>query len=144
MLKTKKVFNIKISVRDKNHLLNIIRERLADKQYYLQDLDVSKVEDFSYLFCDPIPDGDDTIGYGFEKQNWNIEGWDFSSAKNTEHMFLYSQIDCNLENCIGSFNTSQFKDIFRCSKFSKEHLPAGTDKNLTGWKILRNKLLQRS
>lgn len=135
MLKNKKIFDP--SVKNKDGLLKIIRYRLSVKQYNLQDLDISQVEDFSYLFSK-------YGGYGFSECKWEIGYWDFSSATNTEHMFLYSQIDCNLENCIGSFNTSQFKDIFRCSKFSKEHLPAGTDKNLTGWKILRNKLLQRS
>lgn len=139
MLKNKKIFDP--SVKNKVGLLKIIRYRHSVEQYNLQDLDVSRVEDFSYLFCDPIQDGDDSIGYGFEKQNWNIEGWDFTGAKNTEHMFDLSAIDCDLKGCKGFFNSNPFKKIFLNSNFSEHHLPTKTDKELTGWNYLRDRYL---
>lgn len=134
MLKNKTLLGVTKRVRDKNHLVEIIRYRLSVKQYNLQDLDISKVEDFSYLFSK-------YGGYGFSECKWEIGYWDFSSAKNTEHMFDLSAVDCDLKGCEGSFNSNPFKKIFLNSNFSKHHLPTKTDKELTGWNYLRDRYL---
>ena len=64
---------------DKNELMSIIKERMKinGDDCDLNDIDVSQINDMSWLFS----------GSGF---NGNISEWDVSNVKDMNHMFNYS------------------------------------------------------
>ena len=81
----------KIKVESRDHLFSIIQERLNNNKLFidLTDLDISELDDLSYIF------------YGLNMEVVDISGWDTSNIITMENMFSF----CNkLKNIIGIEN----------------------------------------
>ena len=81
----------KIKVESHDHLFSIIQERLNNNKLFidLTDLDISELDDLSYIF------------YGLNMEVVDISGWNTSNIITMENMFSF----CNkLKNIIGIEN----------------------------------------
>ena len=74
--------------KDRDELYEILKERLAkDKNANLNDIDVSEIEDMSFLFDNLDP------------HDIDISQWDVSKVKDMLHMFAYCpNFNCDLSN----------------------------------------------
>ena len=79
-----KVITYSCHPKDKNELIDIIKERLdKDKDANLNDIDVSKIIDMSKLFK------------GLKPHNIDISEWDVSNVETMDDMFY----NCDKFNC---------------------------------------------
>lgn len=120
------VDNRQYVVKDREELDSIISERLVDarknNKYYadLNDLNVSNIDNFSYLFSiSKIRD--------IDKFNFGVEEWDVSNAKDMRYMFS----GCTNFNCdVSGWDMSNCENMefmfYGCLNFSCD---------LTDWNI---------
>ena len=107
---------------DRDELKSILKERLAkDKNANLNDIDVSKITDMSWLFYNLNPHNIDVSqwnvsnvetmnGMFFDCRNLNcdLSDWDVSSVKNMKAMFY----DCKHFNCdLSDWHVSKVEDM---------------------------------
>ena len=98
--------------KDKDELNAILKKRLAkDKDTNLNDIDVSKITDMSWLF------------YNLDPHNIDISQWNVSNVTNMTHMFKY----CKHFNCdLGDWDVSNVEDMsnmfYCCENFKGEGL----------------------
>jgi len=95
--------------KNKKELREIISKLLSERgpNANLNDIDVSKITNMSWLFMD------------FDPQNINISEWDVSKVKYMKYMFL----NCWDLNCdISNWNVKNVEDMeymfFNCEKFN--------------------------
>jgi surface protein len=98
-----------IIIENKDHLQQVIKEELEvyGNHVDLNHLDVSNVEDMSFLF---------SVFYEF---NGNISSWNTSNVENMNYMFLDSQFNDD----ISQWNVSSVKNmdgIFYNSQFNQD------------------------
>ena len=98
----------KIKVESRDHLFSIIRERHNNNKSFidLTDLDISELDDLSYIF------------YGSNMEVVDISGWDTSNVITMENMFSFCD---KLKNIIGieNFDVSKLESansMFYCCK----------------------------
>ena len=94
--------------KNKKELQEIIKDRISKEgpNCDLNDIDVSLIEDMSYLFC-------------WSKFTGDISKWDVSNVNNMEGMFASS----NFTGDISKWNTSKVENMdsmFARSKFNKD------------------------
>ena len=96
----------------------IIKEHYKNNNYNLNDIDVSKITDLSYLFRND---------YCTYDEKFNISNWNVSNVENFSGMFY----DCEKFNCDLSkwdvSNSVNFSDMFwNCNEFNSD---------LRNWKV---------
>jgi len=101
---------------DKDELQQIIIQRINDEgnECDLNDIDVSKIKDMSYL-CNPYRD------FEFINFNGDVSMWNVSNVENMGYMFGY----CNNFNCdLSQWDTSNVKNMFAmfrgCKLFNQD------------------------
>jgi surface protein len=90
----------------KDELLDIIKQRIKSEgnECDLNDIDVSKITDMSFMFCNSIFNGD-------------ISNWNVSSADTMECMFAYSNFNGDISKWDVS-NVADMHSMFKSSKFN--------------------------
>ncbi len=98
----------KIIAEDKQHLRKIIEKEIEKNGYQcdLNHIDVSKVDDMSFLFCN-------------SKFNGDISEWDVSKVIDMDSMFQSSEFDGNISKWNVS-NLVEMSFMFEKSKFSHD------------------------
>jgi surface protein len=103
--------------KDKDELEQIILQRIKDEGLTcdLNDIDVSKIKDMSYLFYADAANGNNKI---FKKFNGDISQWNVSKVKSMHAMFD----GCKQFNCdISKWDVQNVKDMqcmfSGCKKF---------------------------
>ena len=102
---------LKYFPKDKDELISLV----ADESIKLDEIDVSKIKDMSYLFClardnsrsYPYEEG---CGRVFRKDFRGIEKWDTSNVEDMARMFDSVE---NFNEPIGSWNVSKVKNMDR-------------------------------
>ena len=121
-----------VYVETKEELVDVISERInnckeGDKTINLTDIDVSNIEDFSYLFPMTYTEQPDYI-----KLNFLVNNWDMSNAKLTNSMFYKCK---NFNDDLSSWDVSNVEDMsgmfFRCEKL---------DCDLSNWNVSKCKM----
>ncbi len=104
----------KIVARNRKHLDELLEKSIKGR-IRLDEIDVSNIEDMSYLF------------YGFSKKDFNgsIENWDVSNVKDMHDMFAYSEFNQD----ISSWDVSNVENM--------EYMFAGSDFNqdISNWDV---------
>jgi hypothetical protein len=99
----------------KKLILDLMEEKGTDVD--LNDIDISKIDDLSYLFCNSkYGTGNDIPTYNTNQFNGDISEWDVSHVTNMECMFFGSYFDgdiskwnvSNVENMNNMFSFSEF------------------------------------
>ena len=103
---------------NKNQLIKIINEHYKNYNYNLNDIDTSKITDFSDLFYNDF--------YTLDK-DFDISLWDVSNGKDFSYMFY----GCEHFNCdLSLWNVSNSEDFsymfFNCANFNS---------NLSKWDV---------
>lgn len=126
----------KISVDSKEELqdeiLRIAEENPNKVDIDLNCLDVSDIDDFSYLFSRyygerVIPNNQRMRGSSKEskilqKLNPKVETWDVSSAKTTDFMFAFSKFNGDISQWYFSYDWKSADSMFMSSDFSGKNL----------------------
>ena len=123
-----------IVVNSKGELKELINQRIKEQgpNCNLNDIDVSKITDMSYLFIESDFNGDisewdtsnvEDMEYMFSgsKFTGDISKWDVSSVENMSGMFYYSEFDGDLSKWDVS-NVETMEDIFTRAPLG-EHEP---------------------
>ena len=103
--------------KTKDELKKIIKDRISKEGYEcdLNDIDVSLIEDMSYLFC-------------WSKFTGNISKWDVSNVNNMEGMLYKSKFNQD----ISGWNVSNVKNMFSMFAYSN------FNKDISNWKISKD------
>lgn len=108
----------------KDELVAAIKEKMAENgvNANLNDIDVSKIEDFDYLFSS------DKKGFGLQKFNGDISNWNVSKAIYMYSMFFGSEFDGNLSKWnVSKVETMQ--GMFADAKFT------GKNGDISKWDV---------
>ena len=94
--------------KDKEELEQIIKDRISKEgsKCDLNDIDVSLIEDMSWLFYN-------------SKFNGDISNWDVSNVKKMEHMFAYSYFTGDISKW-DVRNVNDMREMFMNSKFNSD------------------------
>ena len=111
----------------KDELEKIIEERINKEgpNCNLNDIDVSLIDDMSWLFSDSDFNGDiskwdvskvtDMAGMFYNSSfNGNINDWDVSNVLNTTRMFVLSKFNQDISNWKINEKCSAYDTFFRC------------------------------
>lgn len=104
--------------KNKDELLNVIKEHYDNDIYNLNDIDVSKITDFSELFV-----GDENTG----NKDFDVSEWNVSKCKDFSNMFK----GCEKFNCdLSEWDVSSGEDFssmfYKCHEFNS---------NLSHWDV---------
>ena len=131
----KKGKNYKYFPKTKEELREIIEKRIKDEgnEVDLNDIDVSKIKDMSYLFEYTNFNGNiyawdvsnvtnmKLVFYGCESFNQDISSWDVSNVTNMKGMFLGCE---TFNQDISSWEVSNVTNMeqmfYRCKAFNKD------------------------
>ena len=97
--------------KDKDELVKVIKQRIAEENSYDVDLNnvwVGDIDDMHNLFA---------FHYGLDRFNGDISKWDVSNVKNMEYMFYNSDFNgdisnwdvSNVKHASGMFGYSHFE-----------------------------------
>ena len=122
----------KVVAEDRNHLEKLIKDTIEKEgpNCNLNFIDVSKVQDMSYLFR-----SDETL----KKFNGNIRGWNVSNVTNMVGMFAESDFAGDLRQWESKFadKVDRTGMFYNAKKFTKEHAktfaPWCSDGNGSEW-----------
>ena len=111
---------------DKDELMQAIQEHYDKGIYDLNDIDVSKITDFSSIF-----DKDKNTG----NENFDVSKWNVSNGKNFTHMFYEcSEFNCDLSEWDVSNGECFSYMFFKCNIFNR---------NLSEWDVSNGKDFSR-
>ena len=95
----------------------------------LNDIDISKVNDLSYLFCNSkYGTGNDLPKYNTNQFNGDISEWDVSHVTNMECMFFGSYFNGDISNWDVS-NVTNMTNMFSFSEFT------GKNGDISEWDV---------
>lgn len=122
----------KVVAEDRNHLEKLVKDAIEKDglNCNLNFIDVSKVQDMSYLFS-----SDETL----RKFNGNIRGWNISNVTNMVGMFAESDFAGDLRQWESKFadKVDRTGMFYNAKKFTKEHAktfaPWCSDGNGSEW-----------
>ena len=123
---------------NKDELKEIIKRRMSEQgnKCDLNDIDVSLIDDMSYLFCESKFNGyiskwdvsnvtNMEVMFNNSRFNGDISKWDVSNVKNMWFMFGYSKFNQDISKWNVS-NVNNMSHMFQFSKFKQD---------ISKWKI---------